>query len=259
MILFEGGTAEERKDLAFFWAACMVCSPGRPACLSCPACTQVDHLVHQDVILLDGAEDKISIDSVRELKPLMGQAPKGSGYRVMIFAEAQELTVSAANALLKSLEEPAPKNVFVLTVPQREKLLPTLVSRSWCLTLRQAGGQASQTSHNEIQPWVEALFQFSRSGRSWFSRTGTKGAVDAALVRHVLGQVQAACRTAMGSPSMDAGQSDPSMHTPSWGFRVNHLVDRAEESLQAQVNPALVLDCLAVALWREARNERVKG
>ena len=105
--------------------------------------------------MLDGREGSIKIETVRELRTILGEAPRGDGKRVVILAEAQSLGVEAANALLKSLEEPRPGVCFLLLAPQRERLLPTLVSRGWVVTL--AWPEAGTPSTPELFQWEEAL------------------------------------------------------------------------------------------------------
>lgn len=104
-------------------------------CLACAACVRLRQATHRDFFILDGRTENIKIASVREVRSVLGEPPREASQRIVLLAEAQNLGVEAANALLKSLEEPKPHTRFVLTVPQRERLLPTLVSRSWILTL----------------------------------------------------------------------------------------------------------------------------
>ena len=140
--------------------------------------------------MLDGREGSIKIETVRELRTILGEAPRGDGKRVVILAEAQSLGVEAANALLKSLEEPRPGVCFLLLAPQRERLLPTLVSRGWVVTL--AWPEAGTPSTPELFQWEEALAEFMASGQGWLDKTSGKGAVDAALARRIVLSVQKA-------------------------------------------------------------------
>ena len=121
---------------------------------------------------------------VRELKSRLRDAPHGQGRRVVLLMGLSLNRDEAANALLKALEEPSPTTVFVLLAPQREQLLPTLVSRSFCLTLpgRTAGrgirlwppgkklwpffcatGRAFWTRFQPVEPWTRPW----RAACSW--------------------------------------------------------------------------------------------
>ncbi|MFQ6994408.1 hypothetical protein [Bilophila wadsworthia] len=126
VLILEGGSVAERFSVALWHAARLNCPEGRPPCLHCPACLQIGANLFHDLYVLDGREGSIKIETVRELRTILGEAPRGDGKRVVILAEAQSLGVEAANALLKSLEEPRPGVCFLLLAPQRERLLPTL-------------------------------------------------------------------------------------------------------------------------------------
>jgi DNA polymerase III subunit delta' len=244
LLLIEGGNARQRMGMALFWAACLNCTaPARP-CLNCRTCNQISLGVHQDVIVLDGAGETIKIGMVRELLPLMGQAPKSEGVRVIVLAEGQEMTTEAANCLLKSMEEPAPGNVFVLTAPQREGLLPTIVSRSWAVTLGWPGPDASP----EAVETTETILRFARTGQGWFRLTSSKGAVDTALAGQVVCALQARWIDALSGRAKAHDVADT-----EWILKGLHLLDRAQEGLSCGVTPALVLDWLAIGLWEGRR------
>ncbi|GAB6177184.1 DNA polymerase III subunit delta' [Desulfobaculum senezii] len=252
VLLLEGGTVDERMDMAMHWARLNNCAT-RTACGHCPACVQIEQGVHVDIKLLDGREGKIKIDDVRELKPLFGQPPRGDGKRVVILAEAQELIVAAANALLKSLEEPCPGTLFVLLAPQRERLLPTLVSRSWVLTLPWPHGGGLD---GEAADWLRALGQFAQSGTGWFAKTGAKGAV----TRDIALKVVLACRKdltailAGRSPSPMGAQLAARLdlgRLKKFDLTLAHAEDAL--SLPTAVNPAMVLDWLATRTYRLLR------
>ena len=162
VLILEGGSVAERFSVALWHAARLNCPEGRPPCLHCPACLQIGANLFHDLYVLDGREGSIKIETVRELRTILGEAPRGDGKRVVILAEAQSLGVEAANALLKSLEEPRPGVCFLLLAPQRERLLPTLVSRGWVVTL--AWPEAGTPSTPELFQWEEALAEFMASG-----------------------------------------------------------------------------------------------
>ena len=243
VLLLEGGTPDEREALALYWAQLLNCKGGG-ACGRCPACIQVRDLALVDLKILDGREGKIKIDPVRELKPLFGQPPRGDGRRVVIFHEAQELTPQAANALLKSLEEPCEGTVFLLLAPQREWLLPTLVSRSWVLTL---AWPADTVDDDEIRQWKTALMDFWRTGKGWFAKSGAKSAVDKDLaMRLVIGCQRDYARALAGGAATGMGAGFAKM-PPAALKKVDLALAHAQDalSLQTPANPALVVDWLA--------------
>lgn len=77
----------------------------------------------------------IPVDEVRRLRTFLGHRAAGDGWRVVIVDEANELNVNAANALLKSLEEPPERTVFLLVSPAPGDLVPTIRSRCRMLSL----------------------------------------------------------------------------------------------------------------------------
>ena len=254
VLIMEGGNEDERFSMALWHAARLNCPEPEAPCLHCPACLQVGAAIFQDLHILDGRQGSIKIETVRELRTVLGVAPHGGGTRVVILAEAQSLGVEAANALLKSLEEPRPGVCFLLLTPQRERLLPTLVSRGWVVTL--AWPDAFAPSPADMAEWENALAEAITSGRGWFDRTSGKGAVDAPLARRLLTVIQKAqAATLAGRPCGKLGNCLAVL--PDAGhLHVGDLVAQAQESLEYGVSPALVLNWLAARLHLAARHAR---
>lgn len=165
--------------------------------------------------------------------------------------------MEAANALLKSLEEPRPGVCFLLLAPQRERLLPTLVSRGWVVTL--AWPEAGTPSTPELFQWEEALAEFMASGQGWLDKTSGKGAVDAALARRIVLSVQKA------QAALHAGRDGGPLGRrlailPEAGhLHVNDLLAQCQESLDYMVSPPLVLNWLATRLHIVYRHARLRG
>ncbi len=100
---------------------------GRP-CGECESCRLVQAGSHPDVVEMDAASNN-SVDDVRDLREKVGLASMRGGHRVWILDEAHMLSRAAANALLKTLEEPPPQLIFILATTEPEKLPPTVLSR----------------------------------------------------------------------------------------------------------------------------------
>lgn len=247
-LLLEGGTAEDRLALARYWAARLMCREAVPPCGECRICLQVAEDASRDLFLLNGVEGVITIDTVREVRAVLGDPPAGRGPRVIILAEAQALGDGAANALLKSLEEPMPGNVFVLLAPSREILLPTLVSRSFVLTL---GWPRADRENQDLGEWLQALAEFIQSGRGpWLEWTGRKGNVDARLADSLLREVQRCLvQAGYGNPSTNLARLLASRLDVVAVRQVGVIVENALESLDVGANPAVVLEWAAIRMW----------
>ncbi len=247
-IIIEGGDADSRVALSLYWAMRLNCASGSVPCGQCPACKQIVDLAFNDLLFFDGREGLIKVASVREQRGTWGQPPNGDGYRVSIFAEAQMFMTEAANALLKSLEEPRPGNVFILTAPQRERLLETLVSRSWVVTL--AWPDVRENSP-EITEWTTALAGFWRTGLGWFERTSAKGSVDKHLAMQVVLGMQRELREALsGSCGTPLSAGLVQMYDLKGLRRIDLALEQAQDALNTQVpvNPAMVLDWVATRM-----------
>lgn len=270
-LLLEGGTAAERSGAALYWAALLNCPQvpegGAPApCLACPVCTTIMSRLHRDLFFFDGAAGSIKIDDIREMRAQLGEEPRESKKRVIVLFEGQALGEASANALLKSLEEPKPGSVFVLTAPQRERLLPTLVSRSWALTLPwPQSGEFSQLSKEElafVSEWARALLDFSASGRGWMERTGRRGSLDARQTMQLVLYCQNALKDALACEGSGAesgltplAQAFSRLDPRSRNI-LNETLAECQDSLFYTVNPVLVADWLATRLYFLFARER---
>ncbi|MBI4040325.1 MAG: hypothetical protein HY390_00495 [Deltaproteobacteria bacterium] len=99
------------------------------ACLTCAACKKIEKRTHPDVKHMGPEEGTIKIEPLRALQKELHLKALEGPWKIVILEEAHELTPSASNALLKILEEPPSKTVFLLTTVFYENLLETIRSR----------------------------------------------------------------------------------------------------------------------------------
>ena len=130
--LFVGPPDTGKVALALNMAKAVNCeSGGSDPCDSCRQCVLTDRGVHPDVHVLRPrkASRTISIDRVRELQREISLKPLTGEYRIALIIEADRMKPDAANSLLKTLEEPPPGTIFILTCEDTSGLLPTVLSR----------------------------------------------------------------------------------------------------------------------------------
>jgi DNA polymerase-3 subunit delta' len=94
----------------------------------------------------------VSVDSIRRITPFLGTTASGGGWRVVIVDPADDMNRSSANAILKNLEEPPGKTLFLLVARSRGALLPTIVSRCRTLALAPLSPGDTQAVVREIAP-----------------------------------------------------------------------------------------------------------
>lgn len=98
-------------------------------CRNCPTCTQVQKGGHPDTIVLKDENESIKIEQIREIIGRL-QMTKQAKYKILLIEKAERFTPEAANCLLKTLEEPPPDTMIIITTNNVRGLLPTIVSRA---------------------------------------------------------------------------------------------------------------------------------
>jgi len=129
--IFSGARGVGKTTTARILAKALNCAKG-PAgepCNECDSCREIGLGNSLDVIEIDAASNR-GIDQIRELREMVRYAPAGGRYKVVILDEAHMLTDEASNALLKTLEEPPDKVIFVMATTEPENLADTIRSRS---------------------------------------------------------------------------------------------------------------------------------
>ncbi|MGB9641101.1 MAG: DNA polymerase III subunit delta' [Anaerolineales bacterium] len=130
-----------RRTLALRFAMALNCTQptlAGDACGMCRACSLLAKMQHPDleVVQANQAAGQLKVDQIRELQHRLALAPYEARYRIALLLNFERANASAANALLKTLEEPPERVILILTADSPESLLPTIVSRCEGIRLR---------------------------------------------------------------------------------------------------------------------------
>lgn len=138
-VLITGPAGVGKRDFADAFARSLLCK--RPAadgtaCGACEACHLLRAGTHPDYLTVTFLEDKttIGIDQIRALSRTLGMKSHAGGHKIALLMPAEQMTVEAANSLLKTLEEPTDNTLLMLVTEQPAQLAATIRSR--CQVLR---------------------------------------------------------------------------------------------------------------------------
>jgi DNA polymerase-3 subunit delta' len=132
--VFTGPPGSGRSSAAVAFSQALICPNN--GCGTCTDCNAAKTSGHPDVEIIRTEGLSIKVEEVRELLTRVAWAPSMGGWRVVVMEDADRLTESAANALLKAIEEPGTRTVWLLCAPTLHDVLPTIRSRCRHLQLR---------------------------------------------------------------------------------------------------------------------------
>ncbi len=168
--LFTGPAGTGRRTLALHLAQAVNCTrPPAPGdfCGECRACRLIARMEHPDLTIVQSeqAGKMLKVEQIRGLQRALSLAPYEARYKAALLLRFEEANPSAANALLKTLEEPPPQVIMLMTASNGEALLPTILSRCEVIRLRPLSiGKLSaglQTRWGLPQPEAELLAHLS--------------------------------------------------------------------------------------------------
>ena len=164
--IFSGARGVGKTTAARILAKAMNCAQGPTSepCGECDSCKEIAAGTSLDVIEIDAASNR-GIDQIRELREMVRYAPAASRSKVVLLDEAHMLTSEASNALLKTLEEPPDRVIFVMATTEPENLADTIRSRSQhfhfrALTFAEITGRLEEIAAKEnlkIEPGALAV------------------------------------------------------------------------------------------------------
>lgn len=133
--LFTGPPGSGRSNAAIAFAAALQCEVDPPGCGECHSCRTSLAGSHADVTIVRTEKLSLGVDDVRQLVRSSALSPVGRRWQILIIEDADRLTDQACNALLKAIEEPTERTVWLLCAPTVEDVLPTIRSRCRLVTL----------------------------------------------------------------------------------------------------------------------------
>lgn len=141
--------------------------PGDIACGECHGCRMLASGYHPDLLNVAPAEKsrQIRVDAIRQVNGFVSQTAQQGGYRVIRIEPAEAMNVAASNALLKSLEEPGERTLFILVSDVPSRLLATIRSRCqhWNLAV---------PSLEAAEPWLRERLGDGEEARFWLRVAG---------------------------------------------------------------------------------------
>ncbi|WP_448556561.1 AAA family ATPase [Thalassotalea montiporae] len=149
-LLMTGEAGAGKSTLALWLAARLACvsvnheqSAAQSAadneqapCGYCKHCKLIASQSFPDLLIIDEGDKSIGVEPIRAVTKFLETRPQIASQKTVLIKQVEQLTVAAANALLKTLEEPSLGNTLVLTTKNTESLLPTILSRCQLISLR---------------------------------------------------------------------------------------------------------------------------
>lgn len=171
--IFSGVRGVGKTTTARILAKALNCAKGPTAepDNTCDSCREISAGSSLDVLEIDAASNR-GIDQIRELREMVRYAPAASRYKVVILDEAHQLTDEASNALLKTLEEPPERVIFILATTRSEDLVETIKSRAQLfqfrsLTFQEIAGELERIAKEEklkLDPGAVAVLARAAEG-----------------------------------------------------------------------------------------------
>ena len=145
--LFYSIDKELNNNIALNFAKSILCE-NNSACNNCFGCKQFDSNSHPDLTIIN--QDSIKVEDVNNLITKLNTKPISNKYKVFVILNAENINEIAQNKLLKSLEEPNPSNIFILSSSKTDKLLTTVLSRLHKVNIPKLNYEDKQLIANDV-------------------------------------------------------------------------------------------------------------
>ena len=233
--LFTGPPGSGRSVAARSFAAALLCP--HQGCGQCRSCHQVAAGTHADLLLIRPDGLSYGVRQTRELVLKAATSPVYGRWRVVVFEDADRATEQAANALLKAIEEPPPRTIWLLCAPSAADLPTTIRSRCRLITLRTPPTAAVAEILEREGVGHDEAFEAARASLGHIGRA-RRLATDAQTARRRADVLTAPLRVTGLAESSDPGMT----------VRRIEAIMRCRERLAASVAPLLAVEELTLAL-----------
>ena len=170
-VLITGAPGVGKTTLALRLAQAINCTGAQPPCMQCRACDLIERGLHPDIQIIEADGRTIRIEAIRDLQHDLMLRPIEARNRIAIIRNMTDATGQAQDALLKTLEEPAPTSRLILTAQAAELLLPTITSRCRIVPLRPVPAdviaEGLQTQFNVLAENASLLARLSGGRPGW--------------------------------------------------------------------------------------------
>jgi len=267
LLLFHGGSALHQREIALRLAQILNCSQPTPEgpCQECHACYKITSGNHPDVLWMKPLKTTIGIEQVIAWQQKIYLKHYEGNYKVFVIEQADAMTLPAANALLKVIEEPPERTVVILCAQNAEGILPTIQSRA----------QLVYFPNLSEETWLTGLGKVDQQQASLaFSLSGENQNLATAIVEHGVSLLQEwiiKFRTAVEErdflkifPLFPIDKNQAVLYLQVMAVQTQEAIKqgticpfellaigRATDVLRKQVNPRLVIEVLALELFQQ--------
>lgn len=271
-LLFHGGSSQARHDAALHLAQFLNCENPLPKgpCGECGACRKVRSGNHPDVNFLEPLKASLGIEQILAWQEKVYRKHFEGKYKVFVIEQGDVLTIPAANALLKVVEEPPSKTVAILSVQNAEGVLPTLRSRSQMIYFPELS----------LPDWIQGLVGVNEDqALEAFRLSGQNPDLATAILQNGISTIKewlSIFREATETVDflklsplfpMDKNQAllylqvmaeqvKEELGNEDTGAYAMLAIRKALEALRQQANPRLVIEVMALQLFGMRRNIR---
>ena len=244
-ILIESGDEESRLNVAKRIAQAIVCSSEYKPCNSCSNCKKAAGDVHADIALFEGGTTvgSFKVDFVREISRDAAILPNEADRKAYILNRAETMSVSAQNALLKILEEPPAYVSFILSVPSKSAMLPTVLSRVTVYSLTEEVTSYSADAVKATETADSVLSAVIKNNELELLKIATEFEKDKNALKMCCAEIYRICSEALISKLTDKDSENPELAlslSSAKLIKITEICDEIINSANANMNGNLL-------------------